>query len=364
MPLQESSSAPHPRNPAIIRKLPDFFIVGAPKCGTTALAEYLSKHPDIFMARKEMHHFGADLHFGSQIFRRKEEAYIAEFEAWNGQLLAGEASVWYLYSKQAAAEIKAFNPKARIIIMLREPAEMLYSLYYQFRLDGNEHLPAFGEALAAEEDRRAGRRTTRTTYFGQGLFYRQVASYAEQIRRYIELFGREQVHVVIYDDFAADTAVAYGKVLDFLGLEAKQSVNSFQVINPGQAAKSPFLRSLMSDPLVRGTAVAMHAWLPRPLFAVLQKIESQLMQLNFRPAKRPQLDAALRRRIEVEFAPEIERLSELLGRDLTYWSKGKPSGSDFEEKFPSRPVVREMTGQTRKKHSDREPAGLTMSSKP
>jgi hypothetical protein len=273
------------------------------------------------MARKEMHHFGADLHFGSQIFRRKEEAYLAEFEAWNGQMLAGEASVWYLYSTQAAAEIHAFNPKARIIIMLREPAEMLYSLYYQFRLDGNEHLPTFAEALAAEEDRCAGRRTTRNTYFGQGLYYRRVAGYTEQIRRYVKLFGREQVHVVVYDDFAADTAAAYGKVLDFLGLPAKQDAKSFHVINPSQAVKSSLLRSLMSDPLVRGTAIKMNSWLPKPLFTTLQSIETWLMQSNIRPAKRPQLDAALRRRIEQDFAPEIERLSEFLGRDLTHWSK-------------------------------------------
>ncbi len=370
MPLHESSSAPHPRNPAAIRKLPDFFIIGAPKCGTTALAEYLSKHPDVFMARKEMHHFGADLQFGSQIFRRHEEAYIAEFDGWNGQKLAGEASVWYLYSKLAAGEIKAFNPNARIIIMLREPAEMLYSLYYQFRLDGNEQLPTFEEALAAEPDRRAGRGMTRTTYFAQGLFYRHVASLTEQIRRYINLFGREQVHVIIYDDFAANTAATYGKVLDFLGLEAKQSVDSLKVVNPAQTAKSPLLRSLMSDPLVRGTAVAMHSWLPQPLFAVLQKIESKLMQFNFRPAKRPPLDAALRRRIELEFAPEIERLSALLGRDLTFWSKGKsaepkePSGPDFTGQSSSQPGANQLMNQSRQGYSGNRNVNLALCSKP
>lgn len=370
MPLHESLSAPHPRNTAAIKKLPDFFIIGAPKCGTTALAEYLSKHPDVFMARKEMHHFGADLQFGSQIFRRQEEAYIAEFDGWNGQKLAGEASVWYLYSKLAAGEIKAFNPKARIIIMLREPAEMLYSLYYQFRLDGNEHLPTFEEALAGEEDRRAGKRMTRTTYFAQGLFYRQVASHTEQIRRYINLFGRDQVHVVIYDDFAANTAGTYGKVLEFLGLEAKQSVDSLKVINPAQAVKSPLLRSLMSDPLIRGTAVAMHSWLPQPFFAVLQKIESKLMQLNFRPAKRPYLDPALRRRIELEFAPEIERLSALLGRDLTFWSKGKPaeskgpSGPDFKEKSSSQSVADPLEDHNGTNYSGRRDTALALCSKP
>lgn len=276
------------------------------------------------MARKEMHHFGADLQFGRQIFRREQEAYLAEFNAWEGQILAGEASVWYLYSQKAAAEIKAFNPKARIIIMIREPVELLYSLYSQFRLDGNEHLPTFAEALEAEPDRRVGLRMTRQTYFVQGLYYRKVATFSEQISRYIDAFGRDQVHVVFYDDFAQNTAVAYGDVLDFLGLDLDQRVNSFPVINASQTARSPLLRAIMTDPLVRGTAVAMHKWLPRPLFAALRSIECRLMQMNFKPAKRTPLDPAVRRQLQQEFAPEIERLSVLLGRDLTCWSRGEP----------------------------------------
>src|SRR5437016_1845324 len=111
---------------------PDFFLVGAPKCGTTAMAQYLAARPDIFMARKEMHVFGSDLRFGPQFYRRNLDAYLAEFEGWKDQPRGGEASVWYLLSKRAAAEIKAFNADARIIIMLRDPVEMLHSMYYTF----------------------------------------------------------------------------------------------------------------------------------------------------------------------------------------------------------------------------------------
>src|SRR5271165_4331492 len=149
------------------KQKPDVFIVGAPKCGTSAMDQYLAAHPQVFMAQKEMHGFGADLRFGAQFYRRDLAAYLDEFASRKGEIRAGEASVWYLFSKQAAAEIHAFNPEARIIIMLREPAEMLYSLYSQFRFDGNEHLRTFEEALAAEDDRRAGRRMTRQTYFPQ-----------------------------------------------------------------------------------------------------------------------------------------------------------------------------------------------------
>jgi hypothetical protein len=160
-------------------KRPDFFIVGAPKCGTTALNDYLAEHPDIFVARKEMHFFGADLNFGPhfQLYRHYPKDYRAAFAAWNGQSRAGEASVWYLFSEKAAAEIIAYNPDARIIIMLREPTSLLHSLYSQFVADGNEHLPTFKEALAAEADRRAGRRITRQTYLAQALVYRETACF-------------------------------------------------------------------------------------------------------------------------------------------------------------------------------------------
>src|SRR5262245_31385392 len=137
---------------------PDFFIVGAPRCGTTAMFRYLSRHPEIYLPdRKEMHFFGSDLRFGPQFYRRNMENYLAEFASRNGELRAGEASVWYLFSKTAADEIRDFNPAASILIMLRQPAEMLHSLYYMFRYDRNEHLSTFEEALDAEPARKAGR---------------------------------------------------------------------------------------------------------------------------------------------------------------------------------------------------------------
>jgi hypothetical protein len=305
-------------------KRPDFFIVGAPKCGTTAMVEYLSKHPDIFMAKKEAHFFGSDLRFGPQFYRRERNAYLQLFDDWNGQSRMGESSVWYLYSTQAAAEIKAFNPRSRIIIMLREPTEMLYSLYHQFRADGNEHLPTFEEALAAQNDRRAGRHITRYTYFNQGLIYHEVARYTEQIRRYFNVFGREQVHVVLYDDFAAKPAITYRNALDFLGVDSIQIRDSFPVINGSNSVKSSILRDIISDPLVRGTAISMGIRLPRPIFTAMQKIESQLKRLNRRPEKRPRLDPDLRASLKREFMPEVERLSELLGCDLTDWSREEP----------------------------------------
>ena len=304
-----------------VGKKPDVFIVGAPKCGTSAMDRYLAAHPDIYMARKEMHVFGADLRFGRQFYRRDQAAYVAEFAQRNGERHAGEASVWYLLSRQAAAEIHAFNPEARIIIMLREPADMLYSLYSQFRFDGNEPLPTFEEALGAEEDRRARRRLGRQTYFAQGLVYRDTARYTQQVQRYFDVVGRERVHVVIYDDLVADARATYVGVLQFLGLDSACAETDFPVINGNKTVKHSALRGLLNDPLLRSTAVAVGRRLPRSVFGALQNVERRLWNLNSRAALRPPLAPEVRARLKREFAPEVERLSELLGRDLTHWSQ-------------------------------------------
>jgi len=300
--------------------------------------QYLAAHPDIYMAKKEMHVFGSDLRFGPQFYRRDPEAYLAEFSARNGEHRGGEASVWYLLSTEAAAEIHAFNPEARIVIMLREPAEMLYSLYYQFRFDGNEHLPTFEEALAAEDERRAGRRMTRQTYLAQGLVYREAARYTEQVRRYLNVFGRERVHVIIYDDLVADVRAVYCQALEFLGVDPTCIETDFRVINGNKSVKHSALRGLLNDPLLRSTAVALGRRLPRPVFAALHDVERRLWKLNSRSEKRAPLAAEVRAQLKREFAPEVERLSALLGRDLTHWSAPCPPATARASSLP-RPSI-------------------------
>ncbi len=300
---------------------PDFFIVGAPKCGTSALTDYLAAHPDIFMARKEMHFFGRDLRFGTQFYRRDEKEYLAEFSGWNGQSRISEASVWYLFSRTAAREIKTFNPQARIVILLRDPVDMVYSLFHWFRYDGNEPLRTFAEALKAETVRQVGRGTGRQTYFVQGLVYHQAARYAEQVQRYFEVFGRDRVHVVLYDDLARDAAGVYRDTLSFLDVDAHHTLPEFPRVNPAQAVKSPALRAVLNDAAVRSTLLAVRPLLPRFVFQAFHRIERKLSRINSFAQKSPPLDPALRAQLRRDFAPEVERLGELLGRDLTHWSR-------------------------------------------
>src|SRR5687768_15406060 len=139
-------------------RTPNFFIVGAPRCGTTSMYAYLRQHPEIYVSpHKEPHFFGSDLSPLPGAIR-EEELYRALFAGAGDRPRAGEASVWYLSSRKAASEIRAFAPEARILILLRAPHQMLESLHSLFLRTGNEDLPTLEEALAAEPERRRGQR--------------------------------------------------------------------------------------------------------------------------------------------------------------------------------------------------------------
>jgi hypothetical protein len=297
---------------------PDFFIVGAPKCGTTAMHSYLSAHPGIFMAHKEMHFFGSDL----KIYRIRVtslEDYLAHFAEWNGERRIGEASVLYLSSKTSAAEIHAFAPDAQIIIMLRHPVEMIYSLYSQMRYTGNEDIPDFEAALAAEADRKLSKRLSKKIRYQSGLYYREIAQYTDQVRRYFDIFGRDRVHVIIYDDFKRDTQQVYQRTLEFLGV-APDFRPEFEIVNANKRSRSRWLRNLMVVPPQWYLSLLP---LGRKLFSgkLRDRVNRFIKQRNTVFVERQRMDSDLRCRLQAEFRPEIERLSELLNIDLTHWSQ-------------------------------------------
>ena len=225
---------------------PNFFIVGAPKCGTTSLHEYLQRHPDAYLPYyKEPHYFGGDL-VGTRFmqFRDQPGKYLKLFRDVRGEARIGESSPWYLASTTAADEIYRYDPSAKIIIMLRNPVDMMYSMWSQFRYSGNEQIETFEEALAAEAERRAGQRIRRAAHCITGLQYRRMTRFSEQVARYFDRFGRERVKVIIFDDFRADTAGVYRDVLEFLELDTAVSVN-FGVRNPNKEVRLAWLQKLI-----------------------------------------------------------------------------------------------------------------------
>jgi hypothetical protein len=295
------------------RRRPNLFLVGAPKCGTTALYRYLADHRDIFMSQvKEPHFFGSDLinRYGIQ----DPDEYAKLFAAAGNETWVGEASVWYLLSARAAIEIKEYCPSARIVIMLREPVEMLYSLHAQRVYTANEDITDFRAALNAEDDRVMGNRIPRKCQVVQGLFYRKVVDYAEQVQRFFDVFGREHVHVIIYDDFKSDPAGVYRDLMTFLEL-ADGVREKFAVHN---ASKRP--RSLLANRLIRKPP-AVVSWIANRFLPEnpKKKLGRWLIAQTAVREKRPPLDPDLRDELRREFTPQVQKLEELLGRSLGMW---------------------------------------------
>ncbi len=289
-----------------------FLIVGAPKCGTTAMTRYLEAHPEVFVAaRKDLHYFGSDLNFTRR--RRWTAAeYATHFADAGAARAVGEASVWYLYSQHAAAEIAAYNPDMRIIIMLRQPVDMMQALYTQLRLNGlgDEDLPTFQAALDAEPDRAAGRRIPANTPLPEALLYRRVARFSEQVRRYQAVFPPEQILVLLQDDLKADTPATYRRTLAFLGVDPDFQP-TLERVNANKVVRSEGLRRLIAL-----TPASAKGLIPDGLRRGVRK---QVARLNSRHAPREAMDPALRARLLGELKEEIQVLSGVIDRDLSGW---------------------------------------------
>lgn len=301
---------------------PDFFLVGAPKCGTSLMDTYLKRHPDLFMPIKELHYFGADLHFNTPA--RTEENYLSFFRDVPAGRRAGESSTWPLYSRTAAREIKAFCANAQILIMLRNPVSMLHSLHSHLLFTGNEDIADFGEALAAEPDRRAGRRIPGNSFPTGALLYRDVARFSEQVERYYEVFGRERVKVILADDFRKDPAAVYRDTLAFLG--ARTDFPGFDELlkqdawtrNENKAPRSRMILRFLKWPT---NQAVLRQVIPSPVPG-WRFVLRALRRLNIQYGERAPMTAEVKAMLTEEFKPEVARLGALLGRDLSHWSKG------------------------------------------
>ena len=304
---------------------PNFFIVGAPKCGTTSLHEYLQRHPDVFMPYfKEPHFFGSDLE-GSRFrqFRDKPERYLKIFRDVRGERRIGESSPWYLASQRAAAEIHAYDPCAKIIIMLRNPIDMMYSMWSQFRYSGNEQIETFEDALAAEQDRRSGARIRPAAHCITGLQYRNMTRFSEQLPRYLKRFGAENVFVIIFDDFQADTPAVYRAVLKFLEVDSNFQT-AFDIRNPNKRVRlarlqeliveSGFSLMLLKDRLTY--LATTHSLVP---YSYRTRAVEGVIAAYTKYEQRSPLTMELRQRLGRELQGEIDALSALIDRDLSHW---------------------------------------------
>lgn len=282
---------------------PDFFIVGAPRCGTTSLHNYLEQHPEIAIPAKDVYFFGSDLisHPLLRMKRVRTKEEYAKFFIGRSESLLGERSVWLLYSEKAAEEIKNFVSYAKILIMLRNPIEMIMSLHQHFVVNGVEDILDLSEALDAESDRKLGMKIPRYSGVPAKLFlYSEIAKFSIQVERYLKVFGTHRVYIILFDDFVSQTIQEYRKVLQFLGVDDKFKPE-IKKLNPRKELKYPLLAKLYHKRL-----------LPR-------KIRSAIIRWNRKNLQNRVFNEQIKNRLRIMFEEEIMKLSKLIDRDLTHW---------------------------------------------
>jgi hypothetical protein len=291
---------------------PDFFIAGASKCGTTALYQYLSWHPHVYMSRdKEPKFFCTDLKTTGGVYTLDE--YQALFASAPHDCLTGEATTLYLYSTVAIEHIMAYNPNAKIIVMLRYPVDAAHALHataWSYRI---ENIEDFEEAWRAQDARRMGERMPPNWPDAATLRYGAIYRYAEQVRRVMEHVPEKQRLIMLYEEFFADPRSCYASVLDFLQLDP-QSHAAFPVINGSRGSRSPrFERLLRKPPRWIKTLYAPMRPLVQPTgFSPARA----LSELNAVPRPKVAPRPAFRAELDRYFADDVAELECLLGRPL------------------------------------------------
>ena len=226
-------------------KNPNLFIVGAPKSGTTFLYHYLKQHPDIYFPNfKEPHFFGSDLIRRNGAYNLSLDEYQDLFKT--DKKIIGEASTFYIFSKDAPEEIYNFNPKAKIIIMLRDLVDLVHSLHSQFVFSGDEVIEDFTQALELEDSRLSGNRIPIQTTVVNKLFYTSnILSLPRSIQSFIRYFGRENIKFIDLDDIKKNPKKVYFETLEFLNIDSNFNIPDFKVINKNKTYKSKTIRDFI-----------------------------------------------------------------------------------------------------------------------
>ncbi len=321
--MTASTEAP-PAAVASRQRVPEFFIVGHHKCGTSALWEMLRRRPQIYMPEvKETWYFSPELR---SIGKKKRpspgrpetlEQYLSLFADARPEQRVGENSPAYLMSSTAAGRIAELAPDARIIAILREPASFLRSFHLQCLRNHVETEKDFGKAIALEASRREGKRIPRHSHRPHELLYSNHVRYVEQLRSYEAVFPRERILVLIYEDFRRDNDGTVRQVLRFLDVDDSGPIEVIEA-NPSFGVRAPKLNELVRSvyvgrgPFSRGVKAAVKSITSRRTRLELLRVTQKHVMYGEpqRPDERVMLE--LRRR----FKGEVLALSQHLDRDL------------------------------------------------
>jgi len=318
------------------------FVVGAPRCGTTSLANFLKPHPDIrFPILKEPHYFAQhDLRTldDAELRRQVESEYLARFfpHSASAARVAADCSVSYLYTPEQLEPAIRIWPQSRFIVALRDPMEMIPSLHQRLVSLGDETLTSFEEAWAAVPDRAAGRRIPASCVEPRWLRYDEAGRYATYIERLLAAVGSERCTVLLFDDLVANPSGQYRRLMDFLDLTPLEETVNFEPRRASYGVRFHWLQRLLKRP-------------PKPLWKYLsgpyqqkrerrldgESFDSPALDTIFAVRKRllrwnrvpPQKQAPplwVQEEIRSKLKGEIDRLGKLIGRDLDHWLQLRP----------------------------------------
>jgi hypothetical protein len=308
------------------------FIVGAPRCGTTALSEYLRGHPDIcFSTPKEPHFFVRhDLRQApvDELRDTIRNRYLELFfpERRSASLLA-EGSVSYFYAPERLEPILRLWPRARFIICLRNPLQMVPSLHQRLFYNGDETERRFDRAWSLVPERRRGRSIPRSCIEPRFLDYWEAGQLGKHLQRFLEAVGRERCHISIFDDFADDPRTEYLRVLEFLDLDDDER-DDFDRHAQSQDCRIAWVHRLMKRPPKAALwlfdredlQVLMEgAGKPSPFVDRILELRGKVINWNKRSAKAPQVGERVLAGMRDMFREDVALLSELTGRDLNHW---------------------------------------------
>jgi hypothetical protein len=296
---------------------PDFFIVGAPKCGTTALYAYLSDRADIFMPSvKEPNFFASDLNVRRQV--PNETTYKKLFSGARPDQLCGEASVWYLLSTVACRDILQTRPDARLIAMIRNPIDMALSWHAQLVYSLWEEEKDFKKSWDLQERRAASLCTYPRIVDEPRLFqYREICALGTQLERFCSTVPESQRLILMFDDLHSNAQSVYERVLNFLNLP-QDGRTDFPKINERKSHHyNGFANTLRS--MSNGMSPVknyLRKFFPNIPSSILKPLYDLQSAAEDRPKPSPEMMEILIK----DFTPEITKLENILQRDLRHWT--------------------------------------------
>lgn len=292
---------------------PNFFIIGAPKSGTTSLASWLSEHPQVFMTpNKEPNFFNTDIFTPNRI---DEQNYFNLFSnSTSSHKCIGEASTRYLYSQYACKNILSTIDYPKFIVILRNPMEMIYSLHNHLCFLEVEHLKNFSIAWESKDKRAQGSNIKHPCSDPDSLAYGKIGLLGEQIERFYNTVPENQRLTLFFDDLKLDPKNTYHQVLDFLEIE-NDDRNNFSPTNVSMKHRVPALSNLV-DFLNRGKAqIGFHRKLGiMATFNKWSRVDAKLAPIE----DDTKLD------MQKYFQKDITKLEALSNRDLHHWLKASP----------------------------------------